>query len=377
MAKHRNIMIVYGSGQFLNSNVIMVMNKKETIHVHFQHVIIATGSKSITLPNLPINNKYIWNSTEALSLKTLPKKILIIGSGIIGLEMATFYSALGSVVDVIDRCPRILPFLDQDVVDIFVKGTNNSFNLFLETNIKDIVLKDNKVFAKMYNHFETKNVDYDAVLVAIGRIPNTTSLQLDKIGVVLDKNNFITVNDQLRTNIENVYAIGDAIGQPMLAHKGMHQGHIAAENIFGYQHYFEPVAIPAVAYTDPEIAWVGINENEAQHRKINYEVAIFPWIASGRAIVSNCQNGMTKLIINKDNRKIIGGIIVGRNAGELLSEITLAMEMGSDVEDLALTIHPHPTLCETIGLAAQVFQGTITDLINSKSVLSTSKTVKK
>ncbi|CAL4320013.1 dihydrolipoyl dehydrogenase [Buchnera aphidicola] len=369
MAKNRKVQILYGMGSFINKNTVLVVNENEMITVHFDHVIIATGSQSIALPNIPINSEYIWNSTEALSLRFIPRKMLIIGSGIIGLEMATLYSALGSQVDVVDRDNRLLSFLDQDIINIYKKSLSENFNILLQTNINEIIVKNNQILVTLSNtNFDKKEIFYDAVLVAIGRKSNILPLKLENAGVKINSNNFIQVDRQLRTNINNIYAIGDVIGNPLLAHKGIHQGHIAAEVIAGYQHYFEPIVIPAVAYTDPEIAWVGMNENDAIKKNINYEAAVFPWKASGRAIVSNCSHGMTKLIINKDTRKVLGGIIIGRQAGELLSEITLAIEMGCDVEDISLTIHPHPTLSESIGLSAQVFLGTITDLINSKSV---------
>lgn len=368
LTKSRNINILHGLASFINEKTVLVVNQQEKLHIHFDNVVIATGSKSIKLSNVPQDSAYIWDSTNALSLKNIPKKLLIIGSGIIGLEMATFYSAIGSKVDVIDRFDQILPFLDNDVVQVFSNSIKKDFNIFLETSVKNIIIQDNQVLVTLFDKLNEKKVLYDAVLVAIGRTPNVKELSLDRIGLDM-KDNFIKVDDQFRTNISNVYAIGDVIGQPMLAHKGMHQGHIVAEVIAGYKHYFDPIVIPAISYTDPEIAWVGIHEKEAIKRNINYETAIFPWSASGRAIVSNCAQGVTKLIINKDSRKIIGGAVVGRQAGELLSEITLAIEMGCDIEDIALTIHAHPTLYESIGLTAQILQGTITDLINPKSTL--------
>ncbi|CAL4320067.1 dihydrolipoyl dehydrogenase [Buchnera aphidicola] len=367
MSDYRKVKILNGIGSFLNENTILVSNENERIHVHFKDVIIATGSKSIKLPNFSIDNKYIWNSTQALSLKKIPKNLLIIGSGIIGLEMATFYSSIGSKVDLIDRCDKILPFLDQDVIDIFIKSAKQDFNFLLNTRIDDIVLENDNIFAIISNGIDTKKVSYDAVLVAIGRSSNIENLNLDQIGVKLDNNNFIIVDQQMRTNISNIYAIGDVVGQPMLAHKGIHQGQIVAEVISGLKHYFDPIAIPSVAYTDPEIAWVGISENEAKIKNIDYEVASFHWKLSGRAIVTSATNGITKLIIHKKTRKIIGGIIVGRQAGELLSEITLAIEMGCHIEDISLTVHPHPTLSESIGITSQKIQGTVTDDINIKN----------
>ncbi|WP_343128322.1 dihydrolipoyl dehydrogenase [Buchnera aphidicola (Takecallis taiwana)] len=369
MAKSRMINILYGIGSFVNKNTVLVVNQTEKINVHFDHVIISTGSKSIMLPHIPYDNICIWDSTNALSLNTIPKKLLIIGSGIIGLEMATFYSTIGSQVDIIDRCDQILPFLDRDVVKVFTSAVKNDFNILLETNFNNLTVQDGQVVVTLCNKLNKIKASYDAVLVAIGRKPNIQTLLLDNIGLDVDENNFIKIDDQFRTNVPNVYAIGDVTGQPMLAHKGIHQGHIVSEIIAGYKHYFHPITIPAVSYTDPEIAWTGINEYEARKKNINIETAVFPWNVSGRAIVSNCKHGVTKLIINKDTRQIIGGAIVGRHAGELLSEITLAIEMGCDIEDIALTIHAHPTLSESIGLTAQILQGTITDLMNSKANL--------
>ncbi|CAL4042487.1 Dihydrolipoyl dehydrogenase [Buchnera aphidicola (Phyllaphis fagi)] len=367
MVKQRNITLLQGTGCFLDEKTILVSNDQENIHIHFDNVILATGSKPITLSNIP-NSLHIWNSNEALSLHSIPDRLLIVGSGIIGLEMATFYSAFGSQVDVIDRCSQLLPFLDGDVIKIFNRSIKKDFNIFLETEISDIFLKDDGVLVTLNNKSQIKKNFYNAILIAIGRTPNIDLLDINKVGIKVDQKNFIDIDNQLRTNIPNIYAIGDIVGQPMLAHKGMHQGHIASEVIAGYNHYFDPMVIPSVAYTDPEIAWVGMNENEAIKQHINYEVSVFPWKASGRAIVSNCSNGMTKLIINKDNNRIIGGVIIGRHAGELISEITLAIEMGCDVEDISLTIHAHPTLYESIGLSAQIFQGSITDLINLKRI---------
>lgn len=367
MAKSRKVDVLHGFGSFVNANVVQVINESEVINVHYENVIIATGSKPIQLPNINVDRKYIWDSNQALSLNSIPKRLLIIGSGIIGLEMATFYSSIGCIVDVIDRCNQVLPILDRDIMKVFTNSVKKYFNILLETKIEDIIIQDNKILVTVRNNNNQKSILYDAVLVAVGRTPNIQELKLESTGIKIDENGFIPVNDQLCTNIPNIYAIGDIIGPPMLAHKGIHQGHIAAEVIAGYKHYFEPIAIPSVSYTDPEIAWVGMSESDAISKNINYEVASFPWLASGRAVVSNCSNGITKLIINKDSKKILGGVIVGRNAGELLSEITLAMEMGCDIEDISLTIHPHPTLCESIGLSAQIFEGSITDLINLKS----------
>ncbi|MCW5197270.1 dihydrolipoyl dehydrogenase [Buchnera aphidicola] len=365
MMQKRNIDLLQGVGHFVDEKTFLVSNDTEHVNIHFKNIILATGSKPVTLPNMP-NSPNIWNSTQALSLNSIPDRLLIVGSGIIGLEMATFYSSIGVKVDVIDRCSRLLPVLDMDVINIFHRSIKQDFNVLLETEICDIVLHNNGVLVTLSNNDKREKVFYNSILIAIGRTSNIHDLGIDTVGIKVDQNNFIIVDNQLRTNVSSIYAIGDVIGEPMLAHKGMHQGHIVAEVIAGYKHYFDPRVIPSVAYTDPEIAWVGINEMEAIKQGIDYEVSIFPWKASGRAIVSNCSNGMTKLIVNKKNNKIIGGVIIGRQAGELISEITLAIEMECDMEDISLTIHAHPTLYETIGLSSQIFQGSITDLINLK-----------
>lgn len=314
------------------------------------------------------NDDYrIWNSTDALNLKYIPKNMLIIGGGIIGLEMSNIYQSLGSKIDIIELSNQIIPMIDKDIAFFFTKQIESKINLMLETKI----IKIEKTNKGLYVHFKQKKLKkqkkyYDAILVAIGRKPNIKLLNLDKVGININKNNFICVDKQMRTNISNIYAIGDVIGQPMLAHKGIHEGHIAAEVISGKKNYFEPKVIPYISYTNPEIAWVGLSEKEAKKNNISYEIAIFPWIASGRAIASNCSNGITKLIFNKKNNKIIGGALVGINSGELLGEISLAIEMGCNAKDIALTIHAHPTLYESIGMAAKIYEGTITDLYNNK-----------
>ncbi|WP_367681673.1 dihydrolipoyl dehydrogenase [Buchnera aphidicola] len=364
MAKYRNIKVIIGKAKFLNSKSLSVESKKEKVIIMFENAIIATGSRAIKLPNFPYNDKRIWDSTDALNLQNIPNRLLIIGGGIIGLEMATVYSSLGSKIDIIDSGMRLLPVVDKDVIDIFVCAVNKKFNLMLNRVISKIELEKQGVVVTTADN-EEKNC-YDAILVAIGRKPNYKDLNINSIGIEINELNFIKTDKQLRTNISNIFAIGDVIGQPMLAHKGIHEGHIAAEVIAGKKHFFMPKVIPCVAYTDPEIAWVGLTEQEAMKLKINYKKAVFPWSASGKAITSHAHIGLTKLIFDKETNRIIGGMIIGRNASELLSEISLAIEMGCDAEDISLTIHAHPTLYESIGLAAEVFQGTITDLMNIK-----------
>ncbi|UNB92349.1 MAG: dihydrolipoyl dehydrogenase [gamma proteobacterium endosymbiont of Trioza apicalis] len=367
LSKLRKIKIINGTAEFIKNNTINVKNKNETKTINFDDAIIATGSNSNKLSLIKNDDYRIWNSTDALNLKYIPKNMLIIGGGIIGLEMSNIYQSLGSKIDIIELSNQIIPMIDKDIAFFFTKQIESKINLMLETKI----IKIEKTNKGLYVHFKQKKLKkqkkyYDAILVAIGRKPNIKLLNLDKVGININKNNFICVDKQMRTNISNIYAIGDVIGQPMLAHKGIHEGHIAAEVISGKKNYFEPKVIPYISYTNPEIAWVGLSEKEAKKNNISYEIAIFPWIASGRAIASNCSNGITKLIFNKKNNKIIGGALVGINSGELLGEISLAIEMGCNAKDIALTIHAHPTLYESIGMAAKIYEGTITDLYNNK-----------
>ena len=289
------------------------------------------------------------------------------GGGIIGLEMGTVYHALGSQIDVVEMFDQVIPAADKDVVKIFTKRIEKKFNLLLETKVTAVEAKEDGIYVSMEGKGANETRRYDAVLVAIGRTPNGKLIDAQVAGVEVDERGFIRTDKQMRTNVPHIFAIGDIVGQPMLAHKGVHEGHVAAEVIAGQKHYFDPKVIPSIAYTEPEVAWVGKTEKECKAEGISYEVATFPWAASGRAIASDCSDGMTKLIFDKNTHRVIGGAIVGTNGGELLGEIGLAIEMGCDAEDLALTIHAHPTLHESVGLAAEVFEGTVTDLPNAKS----------
>ncbi|WP_422667150.1 dihydrolipoyl dehydrogenase [Buchnera aphidicola] len=370
MREKRKIRIIQGKAEFVTNNTIIINSLENNFIISFQYAIIATGSRARKISSVSDTDDRIWDSTDALLLKSIPSRFLIIGGGVIGLEMATIYSALGSKVDIVDRFGQFFPWIDKDIADTYIKAINKKFNLMLNTHIEIANITKKDILIKIFKeNVEIDERSYDGLLIAIGRIPNIDFLGIEKIGIRLNNFGFIEVNNQLKTNISNIYAIGDVIGFPMLAHKGIHQGHIAAEIISGKKHYFEPKVIPSIAYTEPEIAWVGLNEIEAKKRNIDYEISIFPWNASGRALASNCSTGMTKLIFDKQSNQIIGGSIVGSNAGELIGEIGLAIEMGCDAEDIALTIHAHPTLYESIGLCAEVFQGTITDLINHKSIL--------
>lgn len=374
MAKGRKVKVITGQAQFTGSHTLLVDNQnKEQTEITFENAIIAAGSSSIELPFIPHSDDRVWNSTDALKLERIPKRLLVMGGGIIGLEMATVYHALGSEIEIVEMADQLIPAADKDLIRIFTKKISKKFNVMSETRVTQVDAKEKGIFVTM----EGKNAPdtaqcYDAVLVAIGRKPNGKSLNAEKAGVEVNEYGFIPVDKQLRTNIFHIFAVGDIVGQPMLAHKGVHEGHVAAEVISGLKHYFDPKVIPSIAYTDPEVAWVGLTEKEAREKGIEYETSVFPWAASGRAIASDASEGMTKLLFDKKSHRIIGGAIVGSNGGELLGEIALAIEMGCDAEDMALTIHAHPTLYESVGLAAEVYEGSITDLPNPKAKKSKS-----
>ncbi|PHM74367.1 dihydrolipoyl dehydrogenase [Xenorhabdus kozodoii] len=368
MAKGRKVNVVNGFGKFTGANTLVVEGENGTTTINFDNAIIAAGSRPIQLPFIPHDDPRVWDSTDALELKTVPGRLLVMGGGIIGLEMGTVYHALGSQIDVVEMFDQVIPAADKDVVKVFTKRISKKFNLMLETKVTAVEAKEDGIYVTMEGKKAPAEPQrYDAVLVAIGRVPNGKLLDAGKAGVEVDERGFIHVDKQMRTNVPHIFAIGDIVGQPMLAHKGVHEGHVAAEVISGKKHYFDPKVIPSIAYTEPEVAWVGLTEKEAKEKGISYETATFPWAASGRAIASDCSDGMTKLIFDKETNRIIGGAVVGTNGGELLGEIGLAIEMGCDAEDIALTIHAHPTLYESIGMAAEIYEGSITDLPNPKA----------
>ena len=367
MSKMRKVEFVQGLGKFTGSNTLEVTGDKGTTTISFDNAIIAAGSEPVSLPFIPEDDRVI-DSTGALEMKDIPGKMLVLGGGIIGLEMGTVYNALGSQIDVVEFLDQLIPAADKDIVKVYNKTIKDTFNVMLETKVTGVEAKKDG----LYVSFEGKKapaepVRYDKVLVAVGRKPNGKLVGADVAGVTVDERGFINVDKQMRTNVPHIFAIGDLVGQPMLAHKAVHEGHVAAEVVAGKKHYFDPKCIPSVAYTEPELAWVGLTEKEAKEQGINYEAASFPWAASGRAIASDATDGLTKLIFDKDTDRIIGGAMVGTNAGEMLGEIGLAIEMGADAEDIALTIHAHPTLNESIGLAAEIYEGSITDLPNPKA----------
>lgn len=363
LAKQRKVDIVHGVAKFISSNELEVEGKNGKQKVRFDNAIIAVGSRPVKLPFLPDDPRII-DSTGALELEETKCKMLVIGGGIIGLEMATVYEALGTEITVVELMDQIIPGCDRDIVMPLHKRIQKRYkNILLKTKVTKVEAKKDGLWVT----FEGENAPdkperFDRILCAVGRRPNGDQIAADKAGVKVDERGFIPVDKQLRTNVPHIYAIGDVCGMPMLAHKAIPEGRVAAEVISGLKHYFDPACIPSVAYTDPEIAWVGVTENEAKAKGIKYSKGVFPWAASGRSLSIGRDEGITKLIIDDATHRVIGAGIVGTNAGELMGEIGLAIEMGCDVEDLSLTIHPHPTLSETIPMAAEVFEGTITDL---------------
>ena len=371
MAKARKVQIVRGLGHFLDANHIEVdltdgtgqdLNGKKEV-IRFQKAIIAAGSQPVSLPFLPVDPRIV-DSTGALLLKSVPKRMLVIGGGIIGLEMATVYSTLGSKIDIAEMMDGLMAGADRDLEKVWEKFNAGRFEkIMLKTRAAKAEVKPDGIQVS----FEGENAPaepqtYDLVLVAVGRTPNGKKIDAGAAGVQVDERGFIAVDKQMRTNVPNIFAIGDIVGQPMLAHKAVHEGHVAAEAAAGHKSYFDAKQIPSVAYTDPEVAWAGLTEEQCKAQGIPYEKGLFPWAASGRAIANGRDEGFTKLLFDTNTHRIIGGGIVGTHAGDLIGEVCLAIEMGADAVDIGKTIHPHPTLGESVGLAAEVAEGHCTDL---------------
>ncbi|NVK21033.1 MAG: dihydrolipoyl dehydrogenase [Kangiellaceae bacterium] len=363
MAKMRKVKTVQGYGKFTGPNSLEVEHEGAKQVIEFENAIIAAGSRVVQLPFLPQDERIV-DSTGALQLRKVPEHMLVIGGGIIGLEMATVYRALGAKISIVEMADQLVPAADKDVVKVLQKYVAKKYeNIMLETSVTKVEAKDDG----LYVTFEGKNapaepVKYDMILSAVGRRPNGDLIDAEKAGVKVTDRGFIETDKQMRTNVPHIYAIGDVVGQPMLAHKATAEAHVAAEVIAGQKHFFDPITIPSVAYTDPELAWVGYTEKEAKAEGIDYGVGNFPWAASGRAIGVARSEGFTKLIFDKKNNRVIGGAVAGVNAGELIAEVGLAIEMGCDAEDIGLTIHAHPTLSESISFAAEVYEGVCTDL---------------
>ena len=354
MAKTRNVEIVKGTAKFTGANTLDV----DGTEIAFEHAIIAVGSHAVALPGVP-DDPRIVDSTGALELPDVPERLLVIGGGIIGLEMATVHDALGSKVVVVEMLDSLIAGADPDVVKPLRKRIEKRYEaIHLETKVESIEATDDGIVAKFGDAEET----FDRVLVAVGRRPNGGSIGAEEAGVEVDERGFIRVDEQMRTNVGHIFAIGDVVGEPMLAHKATHEAKVAAEVIAGENVAFDAKAIPSVAYTDPEVAWMGLTETKAKEDGTEVETAVFPWAASGRAIGMGRTDGMTKLVLDPESKRILGAGIVGINAGELIAELVHALEMGADAEDIGLTIHPHPTLSESVGMAAEVGTGTITDL---------------
>jgi dihydrolipoamide dehydrogenase len=369
MAKARKVIIVTGTGRFLDPNHIEVAltDRSGKKIVKFEKAIIAAGSEAVTLPFIPEDPRIV-DSTSALELRQIPKKLLVIGGGIIGLEMATVYSTLGARLDVVEMLDGLMPGADRDLVKVWEKLNAPRFDaIMLKTKTVAVEPKRDGIYVRFEGEQAPSGSQrYDMVLVAVGRSPNGKLIDADKAGVAVSDRGFITVDKQMRTNMPHIFAIGDIACQPMLAHKAVHEGHVAAEAAAGKNSFFDARQIPSVAYTDPEIAWAGLTETEAKAKGIAFEKAVFPWAASGRAIANGRDEGFTKLLFDAATHRCIGGGIVGMHAGDLISEICLAIEMGADASDIGKTIHPHPTLSESIGMAAEVAEGVCTDLPPAK-----------
>ena len=362
MAKKRKIEIVEGLGTFSSPNSIEVNNNGETKTIRFDSAIIAAGSQASKLPFLP-DDPRIMDSTDALLLENIPKRMLVIGGGIIGLEMATVYASMGCKITIVEMLDSLISECDKDIVRPLEKRIKKIYEkIYLKTGVTSVVAKKSGLEVSFEGKDAPEKDLFDAILVAVGRTSNGNKIGADKAGVNVDNRGFISVDNQQRTNVANIFAIGDIAGQPMLAHKATHEGKLAAEVIAGHKVGFDDRVIPSVAYTDPEIAWVGLSETEAKEKGVDYGKGVFPWAASGRSLALGRDEGVTKILFDKVTNRIVGAAIVGPNAGDLIAECALAIEMGSDAEDIGLTIHPHPTLSETVAMAAEAFNGTITDL---------------
>lgn len=362
LARQRKVTVIHGNGKFVDPHVIEIETPDGIRTISFDHCVIAAGSGAARISGLPADERII-DSTGALALAEIPERMLILGGGIIGLEMATVYHALGTKISIVERMTQLIPGADADLIKpLYKKLKAECEAIYLNTSVSRI--KTDKEGLQVF--FEGEQApgpqQYDQVLVAVGRRPNGKQINAEAAGVNVDERGFIPVDEQMRTNVAHIFAIGDIVGDPMLAHKASHEGKVAAEVIAGHKVAFDALTIPSVAYTDPEIAWMGLTETEAEKQGIAYEKAVFPWAASGRAITMTRDEGMTKLLFDKTSRKVLGAGIVGAHAGELIAEAVLALEMGADMQDIGLTIHPHPTLSETVLFAAELAEGTITDL---------------
>ena len=363
LAKQRKVTVVEGRGKFTTPNRVAVESANENITVSFDQAIIAAGSQAVQIPGFPNDDARLIDSTDALALSEIPKRLLIIGGGIIGLEMACVYYELGSSVTVVELMDSLMPGVDKDIVRPLHKRIAKQYeNIFLSTKVTDIKSQKDGLMVFYEGAKAPASELFDRVLVAVGRSPNGKVIGAENAGVQVDERGFIPIDKQQRTNVPHIFAIGDIVEGPMLAHKATHEGKVAAEVVAGMKSAFDAQVIPSVAYTDPEVAWIGTTESEAKEKKLNYGKGVFPWAASGRALGLGRDEGMTKLLFDENSGRVIGAGIVGPNAGDLIAEVALAIETGCDAQDIGLTIHPHPTLSESVAFAAEAFEGTITDL---------------
>ena len=367
MARARKVLVVHGSATFSSPKALSVIGSDGQTTVAFKSAIIAAGSEPVRLPFLPDDPRVV-DSTGALTLPQIPKRMLVIGGGIIGLEMATVYSTLGARIDVVEMLDGLMQGADRDLVKVWQKTNAHRFDrILLNTKTVGADAKADGIHVRFEGDLVLDQAQvYDFVLVSVGRTPNGLNIGADRAGVAVSDRGFISADRQMRTNVEHIFAIGDVVGQPMLAHKAVHQGHVAAEVAAGQRSAFDARQVPSVAYTDPEIAWAGATEDQLKADGTKYGRAVFPWAASGRAIANGRDEGMTKLLFDAEAHRVIGGGIVGTSAGDLIGEICLAIEMGADATDIGKTIHPHPTLSESIGMAAEVFEGVCTDVMPAK-----------
>ena len=365
LAKVRKVKVVMGYAKFLTKNKVSLEGTDEVIE--FEHCIIAAGSRVTKLPMFPFNDERVMDSTDALMMDDIPKRLLVVGGGIIGLEMATIYDALGSEITIVELEGQIIPAADKDIVRPLLKRIKKNYaNIFLNTKVTKMTASKKGIKVNFEGKDTPKTDTFDKVLVAVGRSPNGQMIGAENAGVNVDQNGFISANNQMQTNVDNIFAIGDIVGQPMLAHKATHEAKVAAEVICGQKSGFDALTIPSVAYTDPEVAWTGKTEKELTEEGIKFDKGVFPWAASGRSLSIGRSEGVSKGLFDAESGKILGMGICGTNAGDLISEASLAIEMGCDMSDIALTIHAHPTLSETTAFAAEMVEGTITDLMPPK-----------
>ncbi|SFV77324.1 Dihydrolipoamide dehydrogenase of pyruvate dehydrogenase complex [hydrothermal vent metagenome] len=365
LAKARKVNVITGYGKFISNNQIAINDSDEIIE--FEQCVIAAGSRVTKIPAFPFDDPRVMDSTDALELSDVPKRLLIVGGGIIGLEMATVYEALGSEITVVELLDQLIASADKDIVNPLFKRIKKRYaNIFLNTKVSSMEALDEGIKVGFEGKKAPEFDTFDKVLVSIGRTPNGKLIDAEKSGVNVDDWGFISVDKQMKTNVENIYAIGDIVGQPMLAHKAVHEAKVAAEVICGHKSGFDALTIPSVAYTDPEVAWTGKTEKELKAEGADYQKGVFPWAASGRSLSIGRSEGVTKGLFDTKTGKILGMGICGTNAGELIAEATLAIEMGCDMSDIALTIHAHPTLSETTAFAVEMAEGTITDLLPPK-----------